>query len=177
MAVHNARLYSSVRTQAMCDELTGLFNRRYFFTVGRELWGKEAGLAIVLFDVDHFKSVNDTHGHDVGDLVLKTLARLCREQVREGEVLGRLGGEEFGILLPGSQAQALEVAERVRRTVEGSPIVGSVTLRVTVSLGVAGRTPADANLEALLKRADVALYDAKQGGRNQVCGCRMGTNG
>ena len=154
---------------ANTDALTGLPNRRRVIARLRDLMasGKQASrqLSIVLFDVDHFKSVNDRFGHDVGDNVLRSVARVASRDLRHGDMIGRYGGEEFLLLLPGTGTQsALQIAERVRRAIEHDD--GTVQ-PVTISLGVATLTGSE-TLESLIKRADVALYDAKAAGRNQL---------
>jgi len=123
-----------------------------------------------MMDIDHFKRVNDTYGHDVGDQVLSALAGIAVGALREADILGRLGGEEFGVLLPETARQsAMDVAERLRRAVEGSVIhTNAGDLRITVSIGVAIMGGTTGAVDALLKDADVALYEAKQSGRNRV---------
>jgi diguanylate cyclase (GGDEF)-like protein len=128
-------------------------------------------LAVLLADVDHFKKVNDTHGHLTGDAVLRTLAAEMRQQVRESDLVGRFGGEEFVILLAGTTAEeACQVAERVRR---GAGVVKVLThdeiVGVTVSIGVAALGTHGADLFELLAAADIALYQAKNTGRDRVC--------
>lgn len=165
---------AKLRELATTDSLTGLYNRHRFMELSeRELARSsryERQLSMFMIDIDHFKQVNDTHGHDVGDEVLRGLAEIAVLALRNADIIGRLGGEEFGVLLPetGEQA-ALEVAERLRMSVERAHIstaAGEVTF--TISIGVAvmnGDTP---SIEKLMKKADVALYDAKQSGRNRV---------
>ena len=158
---------------ATTDSLTGLLNRRRFLEAGdAELdragrFGHPASL--IMFDVDHFKTVNDTLGHAVGDMVLSALARAAGETLRGVDILGRIGGEEFVALLPETGIEdALYAAERLRATVESMEIVaGKTPLSVTISLGVAQWEGAE-NLEGLLGRADAALYRAKETGRNRV---------
>jgi diguanylate cyclase (GGDEF)-like protein len=121
--------------------------------------------------VDHFKRVNDRHGHHVGDQVLRTLAERCKSALRSGDVLGRYGGEEFAILLPGTSQQnaATVLAERIRRKVAEDPIdTDAGAVKVTVSVGVAAMDEETRHPEDLFKRADAALYEAKQAGRNRV---------
>jgi len=120
-------------------------------------------------DADHFKAVNDTLGHDAGDRVLQELARILRESSRESDVVARLGGEEFGVLLPGTPtAGAMIVAERIRRRIGELRIEwGDETITVTTSIGLATRRH-DEPLQALMKRSDEALYAAKEGGRDRV---------
>jgi diguanylate cyclase (GGDEF)-like protein len=127
-------------------------------------------LSLCLIDADNFKRINDEHGHVAGDHALGALARSARAALRAADVLGRLGGEEFAILLPDTELSgALVVAERVRATVEGALVQNGEgrSIGVTISVGVA-QMQADESLEALLKRADLALYAAKDRGRNRV---------
>ncbi|WP_225422490.1 GGDEF domain-containing protein [Pseudomonas huaxiensis] len=152
--------------QAQTDPLTGLFNRRALGEVTAVMTERQQPLALVTLDADHFKSINDTYGHDVGDEVLARLAGLLRQCSRDGDLAFRLGGEEFLLLLPDtSVADASEVAERLRRLVELTRIepVG----HVTVSLGVA-RCAVGGDFAEALKRADELMYQAKQAGRNRV---------
>jgi diguanylate cyclase (GGDEF)-like protein len=127
-------------------------------------------LSLMMIDADHFRDVNDRHGHAVGDEVLCALAERCRGLFRGSDILGRIGGEEFAAALTETDlAEALDKAERVRREVAGAPIaVGEDKLRVTVSVGVAARGVDPADSADLLQRADRALYAAKAGGRNRV---------
>ncbi|MFA5628437.1 MAG: sensor domain-containing diguanylate cyclase [Thiohalomonadaceae bacterium] len=161
--------------QASIDTLTGIRNRRSFYEHGRvelkrALRYKEP-LTALMVDADYFKKVNDTYGHAVGDLVLKELARIMTETLREIDLLGRVGGEEFAVLLlRTSLPEALEVAERLRAKIAAlkvsMPVGGSICF--TVSIGLAVLTKADQSLEGLFKKADVALYEAKKQGRNRV---------
>lgn len=161
----NAALSARLATQALTDELTGLGNRRALLEAGAD---PVEGLAVVVFDIDDFKLVNDTHGHAVGDAVLREIAARCRREVRGGDVLGRLGGDEFVVLLPGAGVDgAQRVAHALRAAVAARPIdADGVAVLVTISLGVAAAPPE--NLEALLARADRALYEAKRSGRDRI---------
>ena len=179
IAIENARLFGEVRRLATTDELTGIFNRRHFFTLAEREFSRSrrygGPLSAIMLDVDHFKNVNDTHGHSAGDEVLRTIAARCQSCIRDLDVLGRYGGEEFAIVLPGTvleQAQQ-HLAERLRRAVADAPIPtarGELTL--TVSIGVAEATGETKDLAALIDRADTALYQAKEGGRNRVVAWR-----
>ncbi len=166
-----------IRRLSVTDDLTGLANRRLAMeALEREAqraarYGKPSGL--LMLDIDHFKRVNDTWGHQTGDMVLRVLAVLMRDQTRETDLVARFGGEEFLILLPEAAPHAaLAVAEKIRTVVEAHPFAtpGGERFRVTVSLGVAclagGETVPD--VEQALRRADEALYQAKQAGRNRV---------
>jgi diguanylate cyclase (GGDEF)-like protein/PAS domain S-box-containing protein len=168
------RIEEELRRGAITDFLTGLYNRRYFSeAAARELarYRREgSALSLVTFDVDHFKQINDRHGHDAGDRVLRALADACLRAVRGADVLARLGGEEFGLLLPATSLQgALAVAENLRRTVAALEVeAADARVGFTCSFGVAVAGAATADVDDLLKRADIALYAAKQAGRNCV---------
>jgi diguanylate cyclase (GGDEF)-like protein len=155
------------------DALTGLPNRRAFEEdLAREVArAARAGtpLSVVALDVDRFKSVNDAHGHAAGDAVLRAVARRAAGAVRAGDLLARLGGEEFGILLPGAElARAVDAAERVRAALAAAPVeAAGRALAVTASFGCAALLP-DEPPDALVARADARLYDAKRAGRNRV---------
>jgi two-component system cell cycle response regulator len=161
---------------ALTDELTGLYNRRYVFAHLGELLARlpEDGgdTAVMLFDIDHFKLVNDRYGHPAGDVVLRELADRALRQVRSVDLVGRLGGEEFVVVMPEtSLAGAAIVAERMRAAVADAPFVlpdGGTAISVTISIGVAVTGEGTDKLETLLKHADDALYAAKNGGRNRV---------
>jgi len=128
-------------------------------------------LSLFMIDIDHFKKVNDTHGHKTGDIVLQKLSEIMQESLREVDIIGRLGGEEFAVLLPETgRVEASEVAERLRDRVAEEEIVleGGMPLRVTISVGVTTMQQKSVNIDMLLSVADEALYLAKHGGRNQV---------
>jgi diguanylate cyclase (GGDEF)-like protein len=173
IALENAELHHVVQRQAMTDELTGLANRRRFMeALGREIGRAErfgSALTLVLADIDDFKRINDRFGHHVGDEALRRFAGLLTAELREIDVAGRLGGEEFAVLLPETDLDgAVVAAGRIRRAIEESELVLSeaVRIRFTASLGVASYEgdPAD----RLLQRADAALYQAKAAGKNRV---------
>lgn len=165
----------AIELLANTDGLTGAVSRRHFHELGGRELSRAARngqrLAVMILDIDHFKSVNDAHGHAAGDLVLQAFARTCQAQLRGTDVLGRLGGEEFAVLLPDTDlAGASIVAERIRASVAGAPVAAGDNPRIgiTVSIGIAARTAAGASLDALLVAADEALYAAKHGGRNRA---------
>jgi diguanylate cyclase (GGDEF)-like protein len=168
------QLSAGLELLATMDGLTCIFNRRHFETLGRAEWGrfKRYGrpLSLLMLDVDKFKSINDRFGHDAGDLVLKAIADDCSSMKRETDIVARLGGEEFVLLLPETEESAAEiVAERLRKQIEGhSRVFPGDENQISVSIGVAGATLGMSGLEILLKRADEALYEAKTRGRNQV---------
>jgi diguanylate cyclase (GGDEF)-like protein/PAS domain S-box-containing protein len=155
------------------DALTELFNRRHFSEVLRaRLAGSAAGAAIALVDVDHFKRINDTHGHQIGDVVLREIARRLKDATRPGDVTSRWGGEEFCVLLDeiGDEQELESLVERLRAAVSATPIsVGErVSVVVTISIGAVRPSPECSTPEQLLASADAALYAAKRGGRNQA---------
>jgi diguanylate cyclase (GGDEF)-like protein/PAS domain S-box-containing protein len=156
------------------DSLTGLFNRRHFFTLAEHEFKVakryNSTLSISIFDLDHFKHVNDRWGHQVGDEVLKHISRIVQSQLRESDILARYGGEEFILLMPNSNAKEAEhVAERIRASIAAYHIQQTNTVqRVTVSMGVAALTAEVASLDHLIRHADWALYKAKESGRDCV---------
>jgi two-component system cell cycle response regulator len=160
---------------ALVDPLTGLNNRRFLenhlATMLDQALRRRAPLSLMIFDIDHFKRVNDSHGHDAGDEVLKGFADRLRRVIRGGDLLCRLGGEEFVIVMPNSSVEiAAKVAERTRSAIEGEPFVidkAGTTIPITVSVGVAGRGPGS-DPDSLYRRADRALYRSKSEGRNRV---------
>ncbi|UJX40320.1 diguanylate cyclase [Desulfovibrio sp. JY] len=161
---------------ATTDSLTGLSNRRYFIQkVMEEITRAKryaAPLVFLMVDIDHFKSINDTYGHDVGDAVLRSMGEVLQKTMRETDHIGRLGGEEFGILLiETSRSEASNIAERLRKSLENSCAeTHSGQICFTVSIGLAFfQKDKDDPLEDMLRRADNALYQAKNNGRNQVC--------
>jgi diguanylate cyclase (GGDEF)-like protein len=170
-AYENARLFSQVRAMATLDGLTGLFNRNHFFEEAeRQVSAARRQVAAIMVDIDHFKRINDTYGHPIGDEVIRTVARRLRETVAEGDVLGRYGGEEFSVVSAQAEMPAAELAERLHRAVSGRPIsTDAGQLPVTISVGLAGPGAGDRDLRQLLARADAALYQAKQTGRDRVC--------
>lgn len=160
---------------ACVDGLTGLNNRRHFLTLIESEWSRfqryGRPLALLMIDIDFFKSVNDTFGHDAGDAVLRAVSETMHKSKRSSDIAGRLGGEEFALVLPeATPDRAMAAAERYRTLIGGRPVIAkgrqiSVTVSVGVSLAEAGM----AGFDELLKRADVALYEAKNSGRNRVC--------
>lgn len=164
-----------LQLEASTDTLTGLANRRHFALEAEQavhLARKHhRALAVLALDLDHFKRVNDEHGHDAGDVVLSTIAQRFRASLREPDLAARMGGEEFAALLPEADpVRATQVAERVRKAIAATPVMlpSGVALPVTASLGVDFWQPGEEDVQAALKRADEALYRAKEGGRNCV---------
>ena len=170
------RLEKKLIKLALADPLTGLLNRRGVFEKSRLLLekvntGEVAEVAVVIADIDRFKSINDNYGHPAGDLVLRALARELIHSLRSGDIIGRIGGEEFAILLPGCPlALAQSIAERLRERLAASLVLaGSQKIAFTVSLGLSLYKKGEMDFEAAVRRADAALYQAKQTGRNKVC--------
>jgi len=168
--------YEHSLSLALTDSLTGLYNRRYLLThLGRlmeDTAHRQKPLSVLMVDVDHFKPVNDTHGHAVGDLALQHITEIMRSNVRNVDTVARLGGEEFLIVMPDTQDTfAVRIADRLRERIATTPMIlaDGQSLTVTVSIGCAMRdSPDDDTLEALMERADRALYRAKNSGRNRV---------
>ena len=160
------------KVAASCDPLTGLFNRRGFSEATSRMIEREAKagrpITVMIFDIDHFKSINDRFGHPAGDEVLKLFASVILQSLRISDLSGRIGGEEFAAMLPCNLDEALLAAERVRETFATCGIaINEAPVVTTVSIGVAGG-PTGTELEVLLAAADTALYQAKRGGRNRV---------
>jgi two-component system cell cycle response regulator len=160
---------------AVTDDMTGLYNRRYFDRHLGVMLGKaqnqERDMALMILDIDHFKAVNDTYGHDIGDAVLKEFAARLKRNIRGVDLACRFGGEEFVVLMPDTDfGQAELVAERVRQSIaeRSFEVNAGRPLSVTVSAGVTLNESAADTPESLIKRADVALYRAKREGRNRV---------
>jgi len=168
--------FSSIKNIAIYDTLTNLYNRRYF----EERLGVEVKkafhtgsfLSLVMLDIDHFKKVNDTLGHPVGDRVLYEIGSLLKNSVRKKDTVARYGGEEFILILPDANVEASSmIAERIRRSIEKTSFeVGQAQINLTVSIGISNLPSHRArSKEELVKMADLALYEAKGGGRNRVC--------
>jgi len=155
---------------ASTDYLTGLANRLTLGAEATRRWGESAELAVAVVDIDHFKSINDRYGHDTGDLALKHVASCLAGACRKDDLPARQGGEEFVVVFRGLDAsKAEEAGERLRTAVAKAPFVtGDVHLDLTVSVGIAARTPRDGSFDDVVRRADTALYRAKDRGRNRV---------
>jgi diguanylate cyclase (GGDEF)-like protein len=159
---------------ATTDEMTGICNRRHFLTLAETEWRRfqddGAPFALLILDVDLFKSINDRFGHYVGDAVIKSMAAICQREKRDADILARIGGEEFVLLLPQTRRnEAVGFAEKLRQRVETEPFVhDGESLRLTISIGVAEAEAGMTGISDIMKRADQALYDAKRGGRNRV---------
>jgi diguanylate cyclase (GGDEF)-like protein len=159
---------------ATVDGMTGLFNRRHFFSLAEMEWSRYQRhwrpLSLLMVDIDEFKSINDRFGHDVGDHVIVQIADLCRQEKRKSDVVARFGGEEFLLLLPETGLdEAQRTAERLRRLVETRDLsIASRAVNATISIGVAEANPYMEAIFDLIKLADQALYAAKHAGRNRV---------
>jgi diguanylate cyclase (GGDEF)-like protein len=164
-----------LKVLATVDGMTGLFNRRHFLSLAEIEWSRYQRywrpMSLALFDIDRFKSINDSFGHCAGDHVIIQIADICQQQKRKPDIIARFGGEEFLILLPETElAAAQRVAERLRRKVETSAFsVASNAISTTISVGVAEADPSMNSIFDLIKLADKALYTAKESGRNRVC--------
>ncbi|MER2510198.1 PleD family two-component system response regulator [Amaricoccus sp.] len=176
---YSDRLRSNVRNglkMAVIDPLTGIYNRRYasqhMIRVMERARETEGVFAVMMIDLDKFKSINDRFGHDAGDAVLREFSRRLQENIRGVDLVARFGGEEFFVAMPDVDMHAAaQAAERIRRAVEDAPVilpVGGGEVHVTVSIGVAIATAVDTDAEAIIKRADSALYASKEAGRNRV---------
>ncbi len=170
-----AQYHEEIYRLTIIDGLTQVHNKRYLYeALERELIrGRRhnRNLAVLMFDIDHFKRINDLHGHLAGDFVLKELARIVQSRIRRDEVFARYGGEEFCIILPETMLEgAVELGERLRQQIQDHTFVFQQDkIKVTISVGAAVLTDEDRNAGELLKRADERLYQAKNSGRNRVC--------
>lgn len=162
--------------QAHTDALTGATGRGHCLALAEQELARSRRyghpLALLMLDIDHFKEVNDTSGHHAGDLALKMLVQVCRQKLRDVDILGRLGGEEFCVLMPETESeQAFQAAERLRQAISEAevPLEQELPVHFTISIGVAIMIDTDSSVSTLLSRADQALYEAKRTGRNKVC--------
>ena len=179
VAIQNSRLYEENQELAATDPLTGLYNRRHFYTLASHEFNMarrfNQSITAIMVDIDHFKRVNDTYGHLVGDIVLQNVANRCNVSLRQSDILCRYGGEEFVILMIGTSLEsALQIAERLRKHIADTPIeTEGKSISITISLGVAALGPymhpvSLTGLDILINRADQALFISKQNGRNRV---------
>jgi diguanylate cyclase (GGDEF)-like protein len=164
-----------LRVLAQRDPLTQAYNRHHFWHLAHTEMARvkryQRALSVAMIDADFFKAINDQFGHDVGDTVLRAIVDTCQQSLRANDVLARYGGEEFVVLLPETPRDGAEVVmERLRERIAAAPVVleDGRNVHITVSIGLAALTPEDQDFEALLKRADEALYTAKHNGRNRV---------
>jgi len=174
VGIENARLYVQVQRLAVTDPLTGCYNRRGFTQIATAEMARAArfdhSLSMLMIDVDHFKMVNDTHGHALGDKILVALVECCRGSLRSVDIIGRHGGEEFVVLLPETNSNiAAMIAERLRATIEKTIVtVDGHDLHLSISVGVASMDQRTTDIDMLIAHADQAQYRAKQMGRNSV---------
>ena len=168
--------YENLKTVSFTDSLTGLYNRHYFFQAAQQQMQSAARhghpMCIMMSDIDHFKSINDTHGHLIGDEALKHIAAKISGSVRESDICSRFGGEEFIVLFNNSNlVDSMTICNKIRINIENSPCQhDGVTVPMTISIGVAAISGiGDGDINKALDRADKALYEAKNGGRNRVC--------
>ncbi|MEO2267423.1 GGDEF domain-containing protein [Pseudoalteromonas sp. YIC-656] len=166
---------NKLKALAITDELTGLLNRKTLDTLAtkelKQAIREQSKLTFMMIDIDHFKSINDKHGHFLGDLVLKHVSELISQQIRDYDSLYRIGGEEFLLVATKTDHNAaLGLAERIRRAIDQTTASNSngINIGVTVSIGFSTNLPTDSNWEEIMKRADSALYEAKHKGRNRV---------
>jgi diguanylate cyclase (GGDEF)-like protein len=164
---------TQLRQLAMTDPLTNVFNRRYLFDMGAKLFGMarryQWSMTVLLIDIDHFKSINDTYGHAAGDEVLIQTARAVKNRLRETDVFGRIGGEEFVVIAPSTDLEAAKILAQdlMVRLAQANVAWDGKNISLTVSIGIAICHPEDPSIENVIERADVAMYRAKGGGRNQ----------
>jgi len=173
-AVRQVRLAQRMRDLALTDELTKVPNRRHILTYGEEVLkacsSQQKAFSVLVLDIDHFKKINDTYGHGIGDEVIKRVASICKGSLRKGDNVGRIGGEEFLIVLPATTPQeAQEIGERIRAQIAFNNM-GDIQpgMRVTVSVGIASDVSGSRKLDVLMNLADEALYEVKENGRNGV---------
>ncbi len=167
--------FDQLRELASKDSLTGLWNARAFYDLSNkmiQLGQRDASPYCTLFiDLDHFKSINDQYGHEMGDVVLRAMANCIAGNIRDSDILGRIGGEEFVVFLPHTDTQgALQLAEKLRQSAESMThaFTQDIQRAVTLSIGVAQNSASDQSIADIQKRADMAMYDAKKQGRNRV---------
>jgi diguanylate cyclase (GGDEF)-like protein len=171
-AIETIEHVNQIKDLSNKDFLTGLYNRRYFFETGSTLFAnaqrQHINLSIALLDIDFFKKINDTYGHDAGDVVLQHLSAIMQKRFRKTDIVARLGGEEFCILLVNDHCEeSFTIFDNLRKTIaESEAVVNGIHIRFTVSIGVCTRLAN--SLEEMIKQADLLLYQAKEGGRNRV---------
>lgn len=170
-------LEDELRTLATIDSLTGVYTRRQILEFGenglKRFLRTGHPLSVLMLDIDYFKKINDTHGHSIGDSALKFFTEICKETIRTTDIVGRIGGEEFIIVMPDTNAdEGYIVAERIRQNVFENKFIStdeSISFVLTVSIGLYEFTKEDHSFEHALSKADSALYEAKGAGRNHVC--------
>lgn len=169
------KLEAELKKQANTDYLTGCASRRHFLECASQEFSRiqryGGEMSVLMFDLDYFKAINDKYGHQSGDIVLKKFVQVCRHMLRDVDVIGRIGGEEFAAILPETgRVQAVEVAKRLCQSFAETPISleGHEAIHFTVSIGVASLLKGDSQFDSILNRADKGLYQAKREGRNRV---------
>ena len=175
MAIENAKLHGKTKQLACIDSLTNLYNRRKFFELANISFNNAKKsiepISSIMIDIDDFKKINDNLGHHTGDLVLRRLSKVCSDNLSDNHILGRFGGEEFIVLLPGTSFKAAEIiGENLRCAIENNPLIvrKSDSITITSSLGVASITPTVQDIDFLFISADKAMYQAKTLGKNKV---------
>lgn len=169
-----SNLAQSLEKEASTDPLTTLHNRRYFekalTSFLEEFKQMDKSLGLLILDLDHFKKINDNHGHDAGDYVLKEIALRLKSITRDNDIVARIGGEEFAVITPFANPQQLMgIAERYRSSIESLKIdIGNVSLKPTISIGVATNLNGNERIDDLFRAADMKLYEAKRAGRNRI---------
>ncbi len=163
---------AEIKRLSHSDFLTNLYNRRYFFELGKKFFSsakrRNTNFSVAMIDIDHFKSVNDTYGHDAGDEVLKNVAQILKNRFRESDIVSRFGGEEFCIFAADlTRNDSIRVFEEIRNSVEQSYMtIGGESVGVTISIGVC--TVPEDTLDDMIKQSDLMLYEAKRMGRNRL---------
>ncbi len=170
LIIENSNYQTAIENMAISDRLTGLYNRNYLYSTGKNIIDSYPISTVVICDIDFFKKVNDSYGHDIGDKVLAAIAHVSRELLDNKDIFVRFGGEEFVILLPGKDiSQSKPVIDRIRESIENTKIyiTDDKMISVTVSYGISILKKGE-NLDDSIKNADIALYRAKQNGRNRI---------
>lgn len=155
---------------ASMDGLSGLLNRRSWYEKSQKIFELKDNVFFFMLDIDFFKKINDTYGHDTGDVVIRRISDILLEQTREQDIVGRLGGEEFGVLLSNSKLDdIINIAQRIRETVEKETIShNNQHIKVTVSMGISIKNQNIKDFKEFIKLADLNLYKAKESGRNRI---------
>jgi diguanylate cyclase (GGDEF)-like protein len=152
------------------DGLSGLLNRRTWYEKSEKIFKLTENISFIMLDIDHFKKINDTYGHDSGDIVIQHISNILLEQTRDDDIVGRLGGEEFGIILKNNEIEdILRIAQRIKDCVQNNIIIHNQnSINVTVSMGVVLKDKNISNFKDFIKKGDINLYKAKESGRNKI---------